>query len=59
MVSKPGVFRERKDCVLRVRISKREMEQLQELAKRKGRTISEIVRLAIRKYIKIAKIIGG
>ena len=47
MVSKPGVFRERKDCVLRVRVSKRDYQQLQYLAKRKGRTVSEFVRFAI------------
>ena len=47
MVSKPGVFRERKDCVLRVRVSSRVKEQLQELAKCKGRTVSELLRRMI------------
>jgi len=44
MVSKAGVFRERKDVVLRVRVSMRVKEQLEKLAKRKGRNLSELVR---------------
>ena len=47
MASKVGVFRERKDCVLRVRVAKPVKEQLQELAKRKGRTVSELLRRMI------------
>ena len=47
MTSKPGVFRERKDCVLRVRVSKRVKEQFEDLAKRKGRTVSELLRRMI------------
>jgi len=44
MVSKAGVFRERKDCILRVRVTRRVKEQFEELAKRKGRTVSELLR---------------
>ena len=46
-MSKAGVFRERKDCVLRVRVSRRVKEQFEELAKRKGRTVSELLRRMI------------
>jgi len=52
MASKAGVFRERKDCVLRVRVTRREKELLQELAKHYGKTVSELVRFAIHKYIR-------
>jgi len=53
MVSKAGVFHERKDCVIRVRVSKRVKEQFEELAKRKGRTVSELLRRMI--YEKLRK----
>jgi len=46
-LSKLGVFRERKDCVLTVRVPKPVKEQLEALAKRKGRTIGELVRQVI------------
>ena len=52
-LSKTGVFRERKDCVLRVRVSKRVKEQFEELAKCKGRTVSELLRRMI--YEKLRK----
>ena len=46
-LSKHGVFRERKDCVLRVRVEKRVKNQFEELARRKGRTVSELIRFMI------------
>jgi len=46
-MSKAGVFRERKDCVLRVRVTKRVKQQFEELAKCKGRTVSELLRRMI------------
>ena len=55
MASRAGVYRERKDCVLRVRVTKREKEQLQELAKCKGRTVSEFVRFAIYEMLRREK----
>ena len=46
-MSKPGVFHERKDCVLKVRVSRRVKKQFEELAKCKGRTVSELLRRMI------------
>ena len=53
MKGKAGVFREPKDCVIRVRVSKAMKEQFEELAKRKGRTVSELLRRMI--YEKLRK----
>ena len=47
MVSKAGVFHERKDCVLRVRVESRIKKQLEQLAESCGRTVSELVRYSI------------
>jgi len=47
MKNRAGVFRERKDCVLRVRVEKRVKNQFEELARRKGRTVSELIRFMI------------
>ena len=47
MASKAGVFRERKDCILRVRVEPRIKKQLEQLARSCGRTVSELVRYSI------------
>ena len=47
MTSKPGVFHERKDCILRVRVEARIKKQLEQLARSCGRTVSELVRYSI------------
>ena len=52
MVSKACVFRERKDCVLRVRVSKRVKEQLQKLAEANGMPVSEFLRFAINEMLR-------
>ena len=48
-------FRERKDCVLRVRIPRRLMMKLRHTAKRKGRHVSELVRREIYEMLRREK----
>ncbi|RLC33573.1 hypothetical protein DRH14_04635 [Candidatus Shapirobacteria bacterium] len=55
MKGKVGVFRERKDCVLRIRVSRRVMMELRRIAKRKGRYVSELVRREIYEMLRREK----